>query len=233
VSQTLAVSLSDITVDFQAAMKGLSVPVAKAATLAIKDAGAMLKSEARSMIAGAGFSVKWQKAYRVKIYPERKFSVDAAAFGYFNPGLHYSDIFATGGQIHGHPFLWIPFSTTPTFDRRRASAAAKDYARKGVKLVSFKSKSGRPLLAATVLVSKAQANSGRKIKLTTADILAGSKKYRGKRNVPGMVKKAVPLFFGVSTITIKKRLEWAGVQVRVQEAVPGLYSRAIDQLADK
>lgn len=234
-SNAVSFSLNDITGEVLIAFKSLSVPVAKAATIAIHDAGDLLKTEARALIRASGFSMKWEKAYRVHVYPGRGFSVDAAAQGLFAAGLHYSDIFATGGTIQGKPFLWLPLKTTPKLDRRKSAADIADYRRKGVKLFSFRSRHGKPLVGAHLQMTKGQANRGDgRIKLTSADVLSGSKRgAKGKRNLPGMVSKSVPLFFGIPSMTIRKRLEWQGLESKVQAQLPALYDAAIQQLADK
>jgi hypothetical protein len=217
--------------DFVIAVQSLSVPVAKAATLAIKNAGALLKQTARSHIASAGFSRKWQNAYRVTVYPQKGYSVDAAAFGLFK-GIKYSDIFGLGGRISAHKGeLWLPFPTTPLADRRHSQASPKDYKNKGIKLVSFKSKAGVPLLAAPVAMSRSQA-SRKIVKLSFGELAAGAKKQRkGAKNV-SFVNRNVPLFHGVKSVAIKKRFNWDQVQEAVQNQVPGLYYSAIQSLGD-
>lgn len=218
--------------DFAIAVQSLSAPVAKAATIAIKKAGELLKAAARSHIASAGFSVKWQNAYRVTVYPTKGYSVDAAAFGLFR-GIKYSDIFELGGRITAHKgMLWLPFPTTPLVDRRHSQASPKDYKNKGVKLVSFKSKAGVPLLAAPVSMSRSQA-SRKIIKLSFSEIKAGAKKQRkGAKNV-SFVNKNVPLFHAVKSVSIKKKLSINKIREQIQNQVPGLYYQAIQQLGDE
>lgn len=230
----LRVIAEDVSGQIKIAIESLSVPVAKAATLAIKDAALILKAEGRAMIRAAGFSQGWGHAYKVTVFPAKGYSVDAAAFGVMK-GIDYSDIYATGGKISGSPLLWIPFSTTPKLDRRKTAADVRDYSRKGVKLFTLAgqtTRGGHPILGETIAMSRSQA--GRKnLKITKTDVLTGSKRVKGKRGGSGLVRRTVPLFFGVSSITVRKRLDWQRVQATTQDQVAGLYDAAIKSLADK
>ena len=212
------------------AIKSLGIPVAQAATEAITEASLLLKQEARAMIRSAGFSSRWANAYRTFVFPKKGASIDAAAFGLLKD-IAFSDIFATGGTITGKPFLWLPFSTTPKLDNRRSSASIKDYRRKGVELFAIHNK-GHPILGAKVQMSLSQSKA-RRIKVTRADVLRGFKKApRQKKGHATFVWRVVPLFFGLKSVTIRKRFDWDGVTTRVSNLVPSLYERAINRLAD-
>ncbi len=219
-------TISDV---IKVSIEGLSLPVAKAATATIKDAAKLLKTTARAHIARAGFSSRWQNAYRVTVYPEKGFSVDAAAFGVFK-SIEYSDIFATGGKITGSPLLWIPLKGAPKFDRRKTNADIKDYQQKGIKLYSIKG-SNPPLLAASITMTKSQAKK-KVVRITVSDLLKGQKKSTSRKGTK-LVTRLVPLFVGESSITIKKRFDWAIVQDAVQNRVPALYDQQIAKLAGK
>jgi hypothetical protein len=89
--------------------------IAKAAQFTIEEAADIGKRRARSSIASAGFSVKWQNALRAEVYPKRpKYSVNAAAFFFHTIG--YAGIFdygVSGNTITGSPLLWIPLPGIP------------------------------------------------------------------------------------------------------------------------
>lgn len=230
---TIKLTGDDVSGDFVVAVTLMSIPVSKAAQLAIKNAGGLLLQSARGHIARVGFSEKWQRAYKVKVYPEKGNSIDAAAFGLFK-NIDYSDIFATGGRIKGSHLLWIPFGSTPKIDKRKTEADIRDYKNAGVKMVSFKSKHGAPLMAAPVMMTRTQSRRTR-ISLTLNEIKTGAKKLSKKTKAknPTLVKRNVPLFQGVSSIQIKKRFDWDKVQESVQNQVPALYEAAINKLADE
>lgn len=229
----LKFTASDVSGLISAAIVGLSVPVAKAATLTIKEAGGILQVKGRVHIHNAGFSRKWENAYKVTVYPTRGNSIDAAAFGVFRR-IPFSDIFSTGGRIAGNPMLWLPLPTTPKLDRRKAAANIRDYNRKGIVLFSMKSKSGKPLLGANVLLSKSRARQ-RIVRISAKDLQPGERfaLKSTKRSRTRAVLRAIPLFFGIPSVRIRKRFNWKSVQDAVQGLVPGLYDKHISRLADE
>ncbi len=216
--------------EIKLAITSLGRPVAKAAKLAIEDAGEILKTEARAHIRAVGFSKRWANAYRVTVYPKTRDSIDAAAQGLLKH-IDYSDIYALGGTIVGSPLLWVPFSTTPKLDNRRTSASIKSYEAKGVELEAIHNR-GHPILGVKVQMTKSQARQKR-IKLTKADVTRGFRKApRQKKGRAAFVWKVVPLFFGLRSVTIKKRFSWERVQSKVQALVPALYDKRIRDVAD-
>lgn len=231
-TQPISFKANDVSGEFSVAIKSLSVPVAAAAKATMVAAGALLKTQARAMIARAGFSTKWQNAYRVTVYPEgSKTSINAAAFGRSN--IKFADIFSTGGTIHGKPYLWVPFSTTPNIDRRKTNADPKDFIKKGIKLVEL-NRGRHLLLGAEVMVPRSFANR-RVIKVSVAELEAGVKRTRGpkRQKAPAMIRKTIPLFFAINSLTIKQRFNWDMVLNRVQAQVPALYDANIAKLASK
>lgn len=228
----IKISVTKVADELSVAIKSLSVPVAEAATDAIIDAGALLKSEARTMIASAGFSRRWQNAYRVNVYPSQgKKSIDAAAYGRFR-NVDYADIFATGGSIRGKPMLWIPLSGTPKIDRRKTSADITDYRKAGIKLFTMSGSGHRPLLGAQVMMSRSAANRGGNIKVSINDIKSGVRGSPNRKRKGGLVRRTVPLFFGISVVSIRRRFNWDNVLVSVQSKVPALYEKHINRLAE-
>lgn len=224
----LKVDVTDVGEDFLTSLKSLSVPVAQAATGAITLAAAALKVGSRAAISAAGFSTKWQNAYRVTVYPQKGFSIDAAAFGRFR-GIDYSNIFQQGGVVRGHPMLWIALKSTPRIDRRKTHPDPKDFLARGIKLVTMNTNGPRPLLGATVLMSKASARKNI-VKLSVNDLRKGTK---GKsKNQRGFVRRTIPLFFGIPQVTLRKEFDLNQVAVRVASQVPSFYAQKINQLAD-
>ena len=87
-------------------------PIARAATLAIREAGEEIKQDARAQIGAAGFSRRWQNALRVDHYPRGgETSVNAAAHIWHR--IPYARVFEEGATIGGSPFLWLPLSHAP------------------------------------------------------------------------------------------------------------------------
>jgi hypothetical protein len=80
--------------------------MAKAATAAMSETAAAAKNAGRASIASAGFSAKWQNSLRANLYPAAGASLSPAALIFDR--ISYSEIFQTGGDIIGHPLLWLP-----------------------------------------------------------------------------------------------------------------------------
>lgn len=242
-SLDLKISIEDVSDKVRAAFYGaraiadpsMFFQITKAATLTIREAGALLKKEGRESIKAGGLGVKMANAWRVNVYPSKGFSLAAAAYGFHRSD--YAAIFETGGAISGkRGLLWIPFPTVPRIGRRVATA--KQIGTAGVDLFSIQSKrSGRPVLAAKIRKTGANRNASIRGAVSLAALRAGTNiekiretaKRRGKAK--GGVKVAdakaamvtVPLFFGISRVTMRKRMDTAGVARSITNRLPAIY----------
>ncbi|MET3995830.1 hypothetical protein ABID65_007502 [Bradyrhizobium sp. S3.9.2] len=182
--------------------------ITRAATEAVRDASVELKNIARSNIASAGFSSKWQNAWRVNVYPKSGYSLEAAAFGFHK--IPYATIFENGGTIRAKSgLLWIALPSAPKIGRERVTP--RKLAQSGVKLFSMKRPGKTPLLATRLRVAGSVP-----AKFTLAKLRRGVSGKRGK-------VQAVPLFFGVNSVTLQKRFNISGVADAVRGRLPDLY----------
>ncbi|MCK1668621.1 DUF6441 family protein [Bradyrhizobium sp. 153] len=180
--------------------------ITRAATGAVRQAGLQLKAVGRSNIANAGFSKRWQNAWRVNVYPKSGYSLKAAAFGFHK--IPYADIFESGGTINGKGgLLWIALPTVPKLGRERATP--RKLAQRGVKLFTLKRPGRTPLLATKV-------RGGVTGKASLAKLRRG---LSGKR---GSVQ-SVPLFYGVRTVTMPRKFNLSGAADTVRARLPELY----------
>lgn len=187
--------------------------ITRAATGAIRDGGAEMKRMGRSNIGAAGFSSKWQNAWRVNVYPKKGYALDGAAFGFHK--IPYSLIFESGGSIRGkRGLLWLPLPTVPKVGRRRASARV--LAQRGVKLFSLPRAGKSPLLATRLRLSGPQRANLGKQPLTLAKLRRGTAGKRG-------AVVSVPLFYGLRAVTLRKRFDLQGVAEAVSARLPDLY----------
>lgn len=92
--------------DFRKALSTNLDQMAKALTGAMGETALAAKHAARANITGAGFSPRVANAMRANTYPASGSSLSPAAL-VFNK-ISYSQIFQTGGDIAGHPLLWLP-----------------------------------------------------------------------------------------------------------------------------
>lgn len=175
--------------------------VANAATDAAKETAVTLKQRARANIAAAGFSQRWQNTLRVETYPKNKISARPAIFLFHK--IPYSEVFESGAIIRSNNLLWLPLPSTPkrTGNKR---ITPKVLAAKGVKLVSITG--GRiPLLGARLALSSAQMKEKRP-QLSITQLKSASSMSR--RGAPS---RTVPLFFGLSSVTLRKRFDIAQI----------------------
>jgi hypothetical protein len=175
----------------------------------------MVKDRGRQDIREAGFSSRWANALRVDRYPRKgKVSMTPAAFIYHN--IQYAGVFEEGAKIQGNPMLWLPLSGTPKRIGRNVTNPnrLRSILPDG-KLVSIESRSGTPLLAATIRLSRAQAAKPEpKVSLSAL-----------KRGREGSgILRTVPLFFGVKATTIGKKFSIKEICERARDRIPSLYA---------
>jgi hypothetical protein len=197
--------------EFDKAIRAITHPIATAATAAISDAGNQVKLKGRARIAAAGFSKKWQNALRVNIFPQRGVSVDAAAWVFHK--IPYAGVFEEGAKISGKPMLWIPFPNVATRIGGQKMTPRLFVQRIGP-LHSIKSHGKPPILASYI-----SAGADTK-KLTTAKLRAG---VRRKNSKGSKAVKSVPVFFGVSTVTLRARFGLQEVFREARQALKGFY----------
>jgi hypothetical protein len=90
--------------------------ISTAAWLALQDVGTQVDILGRIAIKRGGFGPKWQSAWKSKVYPSDKPSIDAAL--YTRHKVPYAGIFETGGTVKGNPLMWIPTRNVPVLGGR-------------------------------------------------------------------------------------------------------------------
>jgi len=194
------------------ASNSMYATIEEAATNTIRQAGNSLKIEGRAAIANAGFSKKWQNAWRVNFYPKDGYSIDAAAYAYHN--IPYSLVFENGATIRARAgLLWLPLPTVPKKGKRN-KASARQLAQSGVKLFTISRPGKKPLLATSLRGSRKGFASDKAVSL--------SKLRKGTAGKNGVVQ-ALPLFVGVPSVTIRKRFDLAGVAGSIRGRLGEIY----------
>ena len=207
--------LSTITGQLEEALLELQRPMAEAATLALREAATSAKAQGRAEIAGAGFSKKWQNAFRVDAFPRRgKVSIDAAAYMFHK--IPYAEVFQTGATIRGKPVLWAPLERTPKRIARKRITPELYQAQIGP-LVYLGGRGGRPLLAARAALSRA-ASRRAEPKITLAALRRGA-----AGGTPTTVLRTVPLFVGLRSAKIPKKFDVLAVMARAADRLAELY----------
>lgn len=205
---TFRFAITNVANEVKLSLTGMGDTMAHAATGAMRAAGLTLKTQGRANIGAAGFGGRWQNAWRVNVYPKTGDSLEPAAFGYHK--IPYSAIFEEGGTIAGKKgMLWLPIGNNVPKAGRRKVATPRDLRAKGIKLFTMKgTHSGHPLLGTSI-----RDNGG---KLTLAKLRKGTAGKRGTVH-------AIPLFFGVSSVTLRKRFNISGVAGQVSATLGEVY----------
>ena len=195
---------------FDAAFRAPYAGMAAAAQGAIAEAGDMVKAEARADIAAAGLGVGFVKALRVDVYPKGRNSLNATAHVYHK--IPYAGVFEEGATIRGRPRLWIALPSTP--QRYGRKPMTPELFRKSIGPLSFVKRPGkRPLLVA-------KAKKGKNMtKVSLARFRSG-----GRGEGPFV---SVPVFVGVDSVSIRKRLNITGIVRAARDRLPQLYASLI------
>ena len=195
---------------FEAAFRAPYAPMAAATQGAIAAAGNIVKAEGRADIVAAGLGAGFVKALRVDIYPQGRNSLNATAHIYHK--IPYAGVFEDGATIRGQPRLWLALPSTP--QRYGRKPMTPELFAKSVGPLSFVKRPGkRPLLVA-------KAKKGKNMtKISLARFRSG-----GRGEGPFM---SVPVFVGVDSVSIRKRLNISGIVRSARDRLPQLYASLI------
>lgn len=192
------------------ALFNINKPIKEAAAKAVIAAGSQAVTRGRADIARAGnFGRLWQQTWNARFYQVDPPALDAAAFLFQK--IPYSPVFEDGATITGKPYLWIPLRTAP-LKVGRGKATPEKLAALGIHLFEIqRNAGGPPLLAAEVVASARTKAKGRTYFNVTLNDLKKGEANRTNRATAGSGQNrpkpsiAVPLFFGLPTIHLRKR----------------------------
>ena len=192
---------------FGEAFRAPYAPMSAAAQGAIASAGAIVKAEGRADIAAAGLGAGFVKALRVDIYPQGRNSLNATAHIYHK--IPYAGVFEEGATIRGQPRLWLALPSTP--QRYGRKPMTPELFAKSIGPLSFVKRPGkRPLLVA-------KAKKGKNMtKISLARFCSG-----GRGEGPFV---SVPVFVGVDSVSIRKRLNITRIVRQARDRLPKLYA---------
>jgi hypothetical protein len=198
------------------AFRGFYAPISKAATLAMRETEAEVKTGARNAIAAAGFGRKWQNAFRTNFFPKRGFSASPAILAYHR--IIYAGVFERGVVIGGHPLLWIPISGTP------ARIGSKKFTPKNyqelIGPLHFINVPGKaPMLAGYVAAKRAPK------RISVAKLRQGHAAKAGKGD--GVVYRSIPLFVGVSQVKLSAKFHLQDVFSKASANIAPRYAKFI------
>jgi hypothetical protein len=174
----------------------------RAVTAGVREATDGLKTELRRQITGAGLGTRLANTWRGEVYPKGQSSIGAAGYVWSKaPGL--VRMYAEGAVIRSKQglFLAIPMPAAGRFGDRRQKITPSAWERIHGMRLRFVYRRGSPslLVADNVRLTKrgwAAANIGRR---------------QGAAYTRLSGRTTVPLFILVPQVTVRKRLDVAGV----------------------
>jgi Family of unknown function (DUF6441) len=205
---SLRLTFAALAGNFDDVVGRIQRPMAKAVTLAIIDAADNAKNAGRAQIAAAGFSSKWQNAFRADVFPKggSVFSMNAAALVFHK--IHYADVFEHGATIAGTPYLWLPTANAPQRLGGQRISVRQYLAQVGP--LEFARRSGKPPLLIAKLRIKGKATAR---KVRQAGLIAGASE----------AERSIPMFIGLPVVNIPKKFDLLGAIARAAAQLPDLY----------
>jgi hypothetical protein len=193
--------------EFEKGFAEMHRPIFEAGDKAMKEVKDDAKKAGRAEMVRAKFSPRFANALRTRTYKDKEAGRSIAA-GFLWVRSAWIGAHEDGANIAGKPLLWLPLRGTPK--RRGKPIKPADVPGK-----LFTIPGAKPMLAARVRVAKSQATA-REPKVTMAALNRGDAPGRG-------VLRSVPLFIGIRSVTLPKRMDVTGAIERVTNRLPELY----------
>lgn len=220
---TLRLTVAALSGRFEETWAEAYSDIGDAGLLAITEAAEVVKREGRADIARAGFGTRWQNAFRVNVYPNKK--IDASALAYHK--IRYAGVFEEGSTIRTAKPMWVPLRSTPKkLSTRRLTAAL--FTKEIGPLFPVKG-SKPPLLLGKVALN---GPSDRSITLNKIRQAYGQSIFRknstrrlagGRAAREGFIIKDVPLFFGTTSVQQPDKFSIREIVARASSRLAELY----------
>lgn len=199
---------------------GKSAEIANAAHLALKAAGDEILDKGRASIAAAGFSSAWQNALKVTVNLPKGIGGAVSV----RHSIRYAMVFEQGMTIHGEPLLWLPLPSCPqtigghhpTPRRYQQSIGPLRYVRGR----------GHPLLVGKSSVPPKEPPA------PGVNRLSGPRREKVASLRSGAANGGydVPMFFGVSSVTIPKKFDVLGVVERAYANLAATFESSLTEV---
>lgn len=175
--------------------KAVQDQLARAATATIREIGKQGKEAGQRVIAAAGFSGRWQRGMRSAVMPRSGYSLDASGRIFHSVG--FFGIFQEGATISGSPLLWLPLPEVPFSGAGHKQLTPKQFVARVGPLVSINVPGKPPMLAGP---------GGGIIRASKTSV-----KFRRRALKAGNIRgPVIPLFIGVSSVSIAQKLDIVG-----------------------
>jgi len=214
---SLKLAYEIISGDYPKMMKQAQDRIARTATATMREAGGIIKTEARASIAAGGFSSRFQNTLRVNTYPKSGISSSAAVFVFDK--IPYAGQFEDPQPVSGNPLIWLPIDQNLPLRPGGKRWTPKDFIATVGPLRSGKH-GAKPILFAQVAVGLA----GGVLALPSA-AKRGHRAALARANYNSAKAKWLPVFVGVSSVTDPKRFDVSAVVSKVSDSLGELYAR--------
>lgn len=185
----------------------------KASSAAVRDAGSATQKAVKANLAAGGFPSRWQNTVKATYRP-----AGTPTSVHIYSTINFLSVFQNGARISGKPYLWLPLPDIPqkvgSSPMRPALFIAKYGPLKSARHSSV------PLLLGQIAVP----DSGRIGKKTIAKF----RRARGAKNVAW-----VPVFVGISTVQLRKRLNYTAILRAGQQFLLERYNEYVEKFANK
>lgn len=217
---------------FSQALKQLYDPMAAAATAAVRETADEIRRDGRRVLRAAfphgkarhvvnSFIVRVEDggdavrslSGRDRARLLKGNSIDAVAHAYHIYG--YFAVFEAGARIGGKPLIWIPAPLLPS-TIGGLKMTPKNFIKSIGRLHKIDGPRG-PMLVGSV------AGSRTAVRVTLANLRAANGGGRGRSRLKTV--ENVPMFFGVSSIALRRRLDLKGVYARAAVGLRDRYFR--------
>lgn len=200
--------------------KQVEARMSRAVTLTMQDTAAEVKTGVRSAIAAGGLSQKHQNAFRTKVYPTRGDSMNAAVWGASN--IDYANIFQRGGTIHpvNRRWLWVPTKQAPPKIGGKHTTIKSYLASVGP--LQFIKRPGHPPLMVAKVTRRSKSSRG----FSVSSLRRGAAAH-----VAGKKTELVPIFVGLTSVTIKRRFDADPVYEAARSSLPSRYASHMEALS--
>lgn len=206
--------------------------MATAATNAVRAAAKAAVAAGRAEIASSGLGSIWQRSLVASPFrPKTGVSLNPSAW--VHSKINYSDVFESGRDISGKPFIWLPLPTVPRMTGAglkfggivsRPHMTPRQYARSVGKLYTIRRPGKPPMLGAKINKSRKPQPFGR----------FASKRVLSKRgNALGPLTEIIPLFVAVPAVHLPKKFSVeAAIKSAVERNIDDFYQTALVKATD-
>jgi hypothetical protein len=162
------------------------------------------------------------------VYPKGRASINAA--GFIQHNVTWAGIYEYGGTItpKNGKYLWFPISTGPRMFRTGGTGRGagrrltpERYEQQFGDLTPRKSRKGTMMLWTNVRVPARKATGN--INVTLGQLRKGTSTTGPRGGTRRGVVRSVPVFVGIPTLTIKKRINVIGAVREAMRDLPSLY----------